>query len=62
MKDEIRAAERDLRLQRERSERLAELVECLRSDPACIEKVAREELGMVREGETILKLPSSGRR
>ena len=30
----------------------------LRNDPAYVEKLAREELGMVREGETVLKFPS----
>jgi cell division protein FtsB len=58
LQGEIRGLEDELRTQQEKSERLTELVNCLRSDPACIEKVAREELGMVREDETVLKLPS----
>jgi cell division protein FtsB len=33
-------------------------VDRLRNDPLYIEKLAREEMGMVREGETVLKFPS----
>jgi len=34
----------------------------LRSDPDSIEQIAREELGLIRPGERILKLPPSGGR
>ena len=33
-------------------------IDKLRNDPAYIEKLAREELGYVREGETVLKFPA----
>ena len=33
-------------------------VERLRNDPAYTEQLAREELGWVREGDTVLKFPS----
>ena len=36
---------------------LAEEISLLRDDPATIEALARTELGMVREGETIYILP-----
>jgi cell division protein FtsB len=36
---------------------LAEEIGLLRSDPATIESLARTELGMVREGETVYILP-----
>ena len=36
-------------------------MERLRHDPAFIEKLAREEFGYVRPGETVLKFPSAGR-
>jgi len=55
---EVQALERDLATLRTRSETLGRAIECLRSDPLCIEQSAREDLGMVREGETILKFPS----
>jgi cell division protein FtsB len=35
-------------------------VDRLRTDPAYIEKLAREELGYVRPGETVLKFPKGG--
>ena len=37
-------------------------MERLRNDPAYIEKLAREEFGYVRPGETVLKFPPSGGR
>ena len=61
MKREIEAIERDVTTLRVRSETLAATVERLRSDPFYVEKLAREDLGLVREGDTILKFPSSGR-
>jgi cell division protein FtsB len=40
---------------------LTRTVDRLRHDPLYIEKLAREEMGMVREGETVLKFPSQNR-
>lgn len=37
--------------------RLAGEVEALKTDPRMIERIAREELGLAREGEIIIKLP-----
>mgnify|MGYP002780346935 CR=1 FL=1 len=36
-------------------ERLRQEVSALRSDPAAVERIARDELGMVREGEVIFQ-------
>lgn len=58
MKQEIRNLEREIAALRAQSERLARSVERLQNDPAYVEKLAREELGLVRKGETILKFPS----
>jgi len=33
-------------------------VEALRSDPAAIERIARDELGMARDGELIFQFPN----
>lgn len=33
-------------------------VEALRSDPEAIERVARDELGMIREGELVFQFPA----
>jgi cell division protein FtsB len=60
--DEMHGLERDLAALRARSETLARANECLRSDPLCIEQSAREDLGMAREGEIILKFPSERAR
>jgi len=38
---------------REKNRRLYEHIERLRHDPAYIEKVARKELGLVKEGELV---------
>jgi len=62
MTQELRALERDLAALRTRSDALTQTIECLRNDPLCIETSAREDLGMVRQGETILKFPSKGPR
>ena len=58
MQREIATAERDVARLGAQQKKLEELAERLRNDPAYIEKVAREEMGMVREGETVLKFPS----
>ena len=58
LRQELRALERDVSTLIEKQRKLEEIAERLRSDPAYVEKLAREEVGMVREGETVLKLPS----
>lgn len=58
MQREIEASERDVARLSAQQKKLEEMAERLRNDPAYLEKVAREEMGMVREGETILKFPS----
>jgi cell division protein FtsB len=60
MRREMDTMERDLVTLRARTEALTKTVEQLRNDPASIEKLAREDLGYVREGETVLKFPKSG--
>ncbi len=40
----------------ERSELLKEKTELLENDPALLEKIAREEYGMRRPGETVYKI------
>jgi cell division protein FtsB len=62
MRQELRALERDVSTLSEKQRKLEEIAERLRSDPAYLEKLAREELGMVREGETVLKFPSQPKR
>jgi len=62
LRREMDALERDLVTLRARTEALTRTVDRLRNDPAYIEKLAREDLGYVREGETVLKFPKSDGR
>ena len=57
MKAEMAAQEREIAVLRARTEALSKTADRLRNDPAYIEKIAREEYGYVREGETVLKFP-----
>ena len=57
IKGEVESLERQIaRLRAENTKLHAEVAQ-LRSDPAAIEKIARERLGLVRPGEQVLKLP-----
>jgi len=38
---------------------LSQEVKALKSDPRLIESIAREELGLARDGEVIIKIPKS---
>src|SRR5580692_5590369 len=42
----------------EENRKLEEHVRALKSDPAAIERIAREEMGLARPGEYIFKIPS----
>jgi cell division protein FtsB len=61
MQREITTLEHELVRLRARSEDLIRTVDRLRNDPQYIEKVAREDLGLVRQGDTVLKFPSQER-
>ncbi len=61
MRLQIDAMERDVAAMRDKAGQLAHIVDRLRNDPDYLEKVAREEQGMVRPGETIWKFPSRSR-
>ena len=60
MRRDMQTVEHDLTTLRAQQAELARTVDRLRNDPLYIEKLAREEMGMVREGETVLKFPSQG--
>jgi cell division protein FtsB len=59
MKTEVESLEREIGTLRAETGRLTALVTRLRSDPDFIEQVAREDLGLVKPGERVLKLPPS---
>ena len=62
MKLEVESLEREISTLRAETGRLTALVTRLRSDPDLIEQVAREDLGLVKPGDRVLKLPPSGQR
>jgi cell division protein FtsB len=59
---EIDAMEKEMTALREQAATLATTIDRLRHDPDYLEKIAREEHGLARPGETILKFPSSRSR
>lgn len=59
MKHELDGLEREIATLRAETETLSAAVGRLRSDPESIERIAREELGLVKPGERVLKLPPS---
>jgi cell division protein FtsB len=61
MRRDMHTVEREVQALRAKQEQLTRSVDRLRNDPLYIEKLAREEMGMVREGETVLKFPSQNR-
>jgi cell division protein FtsB len=61
MREELQGLERENVTLRREAERLAQTIDRLRNDPAYLERIAREERGMVRPGETILKFPAKDR-
>ena len=62
MKREVDGLEREIATLGAETDRLSASVARLRSDPDSIEQIAREELGLVKPGERVLKLPPSGGR
>jgi cell division protein FtsB len=57
LKQDVDALEREIAMLRAETNRLMAVVDRLRTDPEYIEQVAREDLGLVKPGEKILKLP-----
>jgi cell division protein FtsB len=58
MRGQLETLERDNAALRQQAARLTQTIDRLRNDPAYLEQIAREEQGMVRPGDTILKFPS----
>jgi len=54
---EIAALKKDLQRLSDENQQLAEQVKALKSDPQLIEKIARDELGLARPGEVIIRIP-----
>jgi cell division protein FtsB len=62
MKRDVDGLEREIATLRAETDRVSASVARLRSDPDSIEQIAREELGLIKPGERVLKLPPSGGR
>ena len=58
MQRELDVLEKEIVQLRARTVELTRTVDRLRNDPAYIEQRVREDLGWVRDGETVLKFPS----
>jgi cell division protein FtsB len=61
MRREMESMEREIGTLRSRADELSRTVERLRNDSAAMEKLAREEFGYVRPGETVIRFPPAGR-
>jgi cell division protein FtsB len=61
LRQELETMEREIVTLRTRAEELTHTIEQLRNDSAAMEKLAREEFGYVRPGETVIKFPPTGR-
>ena len=59
LKDELAEVERNNDRMRREVEQLDREVDGLRSDPDAIERIARDELGMIREDEILFQFPDS---
>ncbi|MBZ5528751.1 MAG: septum formation initiator family protein [Acidobacteriia bacterium] len=59
MEKEISLARKEIDRLNTENRDLAEQVKSLRSDPQLIEKIARDELGLVRPGEVIIRIPQA---
>jgi len=59
MEKEIGAARQEIERLNAENRDLGEQVKALRSDPQLIEKIARDELGLVRPGEVIIRIPQA---
>ena len=57
MKHEVESLEREIVTLRAETGRLTATVNRLRTDPDFIEQMAREDLGLVKPGDRVLKLP-----
>ena len=59
LRAEVEALHRDVQALEVENERLTRAIGELRTDPAAVERIAREELGLVRPGERVLRFPRS---
>jgi cell division protein FtsB len=61
LRGEVDLLVREVRTLEVQNERLSRAISELQDDPGVIERIAREELGLVRPGERVLRFPRSAR-
>lgn len=61
LRGEVATVDREVRALEAENERLSRAIADLQENPAVIERIAREELGLVRPGERVLRFPRSAR-
>ncbi len=61
LRGEIETLHREVQTLEAENERLARAIADLHDNPEVIERIAREELGLVRPGERVLRFPRSPR-
>ena len=61
LRGEVASLVREVRTLEAQNERLSRAITELQDDPGVIERIAREELGLVRPGERILRFPRTTR-
>lgn len=61
LQGEIESLHKDVQTLEAENERLFRAIAELRHDPSTIERLAREELGLVRPGERVLRFPRTPR-
>jgi cell division protein FtsB len=57
LRGEVESLHRDVQGLEAENERLTRAITELRDDPAALERIAREELGLVRPGDRVLRFP-----
>jgi cell division protein FtsB len=61
LRAEVAALQRQVQALEAENDRLTQAIAELRDDPGVLERLAREELGLVRPGERVLRFPRSPR-
>jgi len=61
LRAELATLQRDVQALEAENERLSRTIGELHDNPAVIERIAREELGLVRPGERVLRFPRTPR-
>ncbi len=61
MQDELQQLKKEIEELRAQNERLSKWIESFKNDPHLLEKAAREDLDMVKEGEIIIKFDTEAK-